>query len=177
MSIEAAATGIEEASTDAFADRVLGDYAGASAFFMAGIGDGSACSRSWRLTVPRLGRNWRAGPVCRSDTCASGWQAWRRPATCGTTPRTLATRCSRSMSRSWPRRLVHRSSATRSSTSRRTSATRSAASWRPFEGGRRLARPVRIRGRVVHRPLHRTVVRASADRRVATPDTGGVGPA
>jgi 2-polyprenyl-3-methyl-5-hydroxy-6-metoxy-1,4-benzoquinol methylase len=39
VSVETAATGIEEAATEAFAERVLGDYAGANAFYMAGIGD------------------------------------------------------------------------------------------------------------------------------------------
>jgi hypothetical protein len=30
---------LEQAAVEAFAERVLGDYAGANAFFMAGIGD------------------------------------------------------------------------------------------------------------------------------------------
>jgi len=30
---------LEQAAGEAFAERVLGDYAGANAFFMAGIGD------------------------------------------------------------------------------------------------------------------------------------------
>jgi hypothetical protein len=36
-----------ETTVERFAEKVIGDYAGANAFLMAGLGTGWACSRRW----------------------------------------------------------------------------------------------------------------------------------
>ena len=122
----------EQAAVEAFAERVLGDYAGANAFFMAGIGDrlglfkelaanGAATSdelATWTRLQERYVREWLGGMAAAGyldyDPATSRYALPADPFLC------------------WPRRRGRSSSGPRSSTSRPTSAEPTAGSLTPF---------------------------------------------